>query len=488
MERKFGNELILKVVVLSTGTIKKKECSYYLNKSNANGLADECAWGVCDGHAESVCYRLASLYLVNEIHSYGKNSENPNSILQRGFGFTLKQDIRFHFFTTQPPCGFMAKKQRHLLSWKIPFKEKPHCLKCSSTILIGAYLGIQGPLSHLFGEPIYISSITIPKCKSVSAQNSVSAQKCIDINQCFEEFKARLDQKSKDADKGYRLVIPEVKIADEYSENLFESTCFIPYNSNSQQLEIEIEERYTEKETIKTAGAVLGDSNVGSHIMVLILKNGLDKKEFHEKIKFQVKKVFLPENLIVIKKTNLKKLQDAQARLSAALNISEPLKKLRSLIIEKINARFITHCSDDEVIVQLKEIEECRLKMGKLAEQVSKLKDSFCATIKRFGNDPNVRTEITSLTSGESIKKFKSDSESMIEDIDLLNKSIKDFGNGTKSIVDDLTDYRDYKETLDDLNKFLEDDTSSCDSLFDLDLMGCDWARCMKLIHADIEN
>ena len=128
--------------------------------------------------------------------------------------------------------------------------------------------------------------------------------------------------------------------------------------------------------------------------------------------------------------------------------------------------------------------------MCKLTKKVNELKDSFCATVKQIENDPNAQTEITSSTSlSENIKMFKTDSESMVEDLDLLNKSIKDFGNGTKSIADELTDYHDYKETLDDLNIFLkEGDTSSRKSLFDLDLMGCDWARYMKLIHKDIER
>ena len=397
VEKKGGE---LKVVVLSTGTIKKRECSYSLNKGNADGFIDECTWGVCDGHAESVCYRLASLYLVTEIHKCGKDPDN--SILECKFGYALKEGIKFHFFTTQPPCGFMAKEQRHFLSWKIPFTKKPHCLKCSSTILIGAYLGIQGPLSHLFRKPIYISSITIPKskCKSVNAQK---------INWCFKMFKDRLDQKSKDTDGSYHLVIPDVEVADVQSEDLFE--CFKSYSddrfsssNNFQQLETE--ERYAEDKTRKTAGAVSDDGNVGSRIMVFALKNGIDKKEFHEKIKLQVKdatKDFTSLELTAMKNMNLQKLQKAQVNLSAALSIREALEKLKSLITEKINARFITHCSDDEVIVQLKEIEECRLKMGKLAEQVSKLKDSFCAAVKQFENDPNVRTEITSSTSlGES--------------------------------------------------------------------------------------
>ena len=478
----------LKVVVLTTGTTKKKECSYSLNKSNANDFADEYTWGVCDGHAESVCYRLVSLYLVTEIHRHSKNPEK--SILERGFGYTLKKGIKFHFFTTHLPCGFMAKEERHFLSWKVPFKEKPHCLKCSSTILVGAYLGIQGCLSHLFSNPIYISSITIPKCKNVSAQKSNY------IYQCFKKFQARLDEKSKDIYSSYQLVIPHVEVADFQSEDLFE--CFKSYSddrfSSSDKFQLlETEERYPEKETRKTAGVVRSYSNVGSHIMVFTLKNGLDKKQFHDKIKVQLENatnVFSPEQLILIKKLNLKKLQKAQVRLSLTLNINEAIENLKNLITEKINARFIIHCSGDEAVVQLKEMEECRLKMGKLTEQVNKLKDSFCATVKQFENDPKAQTEITSSTSlSESTKKFKTDSESMIEDLDLLNKSIKDFGNGTKSIVDELTDYHDYKETLDDLNIFLkEGDTSSRKSLFDLDLMGCDWARYMKLIHKDIER
>ena len=298
----------MKVVVLTTGTIKKKECSYSLNKSSANDFADECTWGVCDGHAESVCYRLVSLYLVTEIHRYSKSREN--SILEHGFGYTLKKGI--NFFTTHLPCGFMTKEERHFLSWKVPFKGKPHCLKCSSTILIGAYLGIQGPLSHLFSKPIYISSITITKCGNISAQKSIY------INQWFKKFQTRLDEKSKDTDSSYQLVIPHVEVADVRSEDLFD--CFESYSddrlSSSDKFQLlETEERYIGNEARKTAGAVSGDGNVGSYMMVFTLKNGLDKKQFHEMIKAQVEnatKLFLPEDLITIKEKNLEKLQRAQ--------------------------------------------------------------------------------------------------------------------------------------------------------------------------------
>ena len=85
----------------------------------------------------------------------------------------------------------------------------------------------------------------------------------------------------------------------------------------------------------------------------------------------------------------IRKLRDAQVRISTALDINTALERL---IIEKINERFIAQSENDEVIVQLKEMEECRLKMAKLTAQVIKLKESFHATIKQFKNDPQIQT------------------------------------------------------------------------------------------------
>lgn len=54
--------------------------------------------------------------------------------------------------------------------------------------------------------------------------------------------------------------------------------------------------------------------------------------------------------------------------------------------------------------------------------------------------------------------------------------------------VDDLIDYHECK-TLDDLNQFLnKGDISSCDSLFALDLFGCDWACYIKSMHNNMEK
>lgn len=160
-----------RVVVLTAGTKIKYECSYFLKKSDT----DEAFWGLCDGHAEAMCYRLGGIYLVTEIY---KLYDQQDSILEVSEeGYSLKKGIRFHLFTSHPPCGFMAKKERHFLSWKRPFVGKPHSLQCSSTILIGTYLGIQGPLSQWLVKPIYVSSITMPRYKNFETLHDSYIQK-----------------------------------------------------------------------------------------------------------------------------------------------------------------------------------------------------------------------------------------------------------------------------------------------------------------------
>ena len=198
----------MKVVVFAAGTTKKGKCSYSLNTASA----DECMWGHCDGHAVSVCYRFANFYLITEMQRHKKDLQT--SILETKIGgYKLKKGIKLHFFTTSIPCGFMANKECPFLSWKIPFKGKPHCLKCSSIILINAYLGIQGPLSHLFKKPVYISSITIPK------HEDATESKCTEIKKRFENFNVLLKSDNKTGD--YKFKIPDVEIGQFKSKELF---------------------------------------------------------------------------------------------------------------------------------------------------------------------------------------------------------------------------------------------------------------------------
>ena len=84
-------------------------------------------------------------------------------------------------------------------------------------------------------------------------------------------------------------------------------------------------------------------------MMVFTLKNGLDKKEFHKKMKLQIKnatKRFLPEQLKTLKEINFKNLREAQVRLSTALEIDIALEKLKKVIIDKMSMKFIAQCEN----------------------------------------------------------------------------------------------------------------------------------------------
>ena len=437
---------VMKVVVLTAGNTKKGECSYSTNSGNA----EEYTWGLCDGHAESVCYRLASLYLITEMHRYKKSPEKSILEIKIG-GYSLKNSIKFHFFTTQPPCGFMAKEERDFLSWKIPFKGKPHCLQCSSTILIGAYLGIQGPLSHLFSKPIYISSITIPKYKSVTTTKGTY------IMSRFETFNARLEKNfhnTTDCNYGYKLVIPQVIIADVQSEKLFPE-CYKPWpysdGSISKILQLETVERQGKKEAKNTAGTVSrSDSTSEPSVLVFTLKGGIGKSEFRAKMASQLKdataKNFTGKSQVIkkLKEEQLKWLKQAQLRLSVALNVDEALIKLESSIVIKMNRRFTTHGKDsDELVTQVNEMLKGKIITGEIAVEVNKLKDSFFTIMQQHKSDCSIQETIASLTSlSEEAKKFKTDSKWMIDEYD---KSMKNFEETTKSLLNELSDYHDYK-------------------------------------------
>ena len=470
MERSNGD---LKVVVLTAGTTKKGECSYFLN----NDSVDECTWGLCDGHAESVCYRLASFYLITEMHRYNKNRETSILEIQYG-GFALKEGIKFHFFTTQPPCGFMAKEERHFLSWKIPFKGKPHCLQCSSTILIGAYLGIQGPLSHLFSKPVYISSVTILKHKDVTVEKGIY------IKKCFEKFQARLDDSTDDnTNCGYEFHIPHVEITDCESSGLFQK-CFKQYNDESACSETI--ERHNENQTPQTAATVPdAEGSLGSYLLAFTLKSGIGANEFRKKITLQLKnaaeKAFAnepPQWIKVSKEQKLEMLKEARLRLCRAMNVQEALKQLQNVINKKIEERFTTHHqNNDKVVVQLKE--KCQSITDQLTVQVNELG----ATMKQCKSEHSIE-RLTSESLSASTKKFNDDSKSIVCS---LNESIEEIQSNTNSAVDVLTDYYDYQETLYDLNELLKkSEGNSCGPQFYLDLMGCDWARYMKSILKDI--
>ena len=424
-----------KVVVFTAGTKVKQKCSYLVEGSSIQ----DATWGLCDGHAIAVCYRLVSLYLTTEIY---KLHESEESIFSKtAEGYTLKPEINFHLFTSQPPCGFMTMEEQHLLSWKCPFLGKPHCLQCSSIILIGSYLGIQGPLSHLLTKPIYISSVTIPRYETVDTLHGTS------IREKFERFQHQFTNVPPESQ--YHFNPPHIEIVNKDPKELF-LQCYKPHieekpmsatliNKEIPQQETSTRARQARKGACKLAGAIPDVlKNTGITAFVFTVENGIGSEEFREYIsKLKSKLVPLPYQL---KQHRLQSLQEARVRLSQILNVSEALAKQKELMSEEILKAHKTRCE----------------KVDELVNVLTKSKENPTPT------------------------------DMWHEEVKIsLDKANKD--NKLSHIATLLSDHVLKQRMLDELDSLQEQGMHhSSSSEFYLELMGCDWARYVTAIRNDI--
>ena len=142
------------VAVLCTGT-KYNDGKCYSTQNNGGKSKDS----PCDSHAESLCIEAAPIYLQNEMLSC---LDGEISIFEyKNNHFTLKPKTEFHLLVTEPPCGWIQGKQSPCMEWKQSFSEVPHIPTCSARILINSKMGIQGYISHLLDERIFIKSVII---------------------------------------------------------------------------------------------------------------------------------------------------------------------------------------------------------------------------------------------------------------------------------------------------------------------------------------
>ena len=427
------------VVVLTAGTKIKFECSYFMRKSDP----DEPTWGLCDGHAEAVCYRLASVYLLTELY---KLHETRDSIFEKSNdGYMLKKGIKFHLFTSHPPCGFMAKKERHFLSWKRPFVGTPHILQCSSKILISSYLGIQGALTHLLVKPIYISSVTMPRYKTVETLHDSY------IKDRFEKFYTQLSALSTPEDQ-YVFYPPHIEIVDVDPCSLFKE-CYKPYillgdtqagKTNQIPEEVASNRKRYKNKALKVAGTIPDvNQNIGIRTLVFNIDNGIGSQEFRESVlSLQHKLVKLQHDL---KEKRFKSLQQARAKLSQALNIKEALGELREILLKQVKA-------------------SCEFRQQKAEEIVELLTKSTMQS--------TVTDELTVLY------------EELKPSLGKVSKN-NELGQIVNSVGENVT----YQKMLDDLEILSEQGKHhSWDSEFYLDLMGCDWARYMRSISNDVSR
>ena len=118
----------------------------------------------CSMHAESLCYDAAPIFFQMEmLNCY---TENKASIFTHDQNkmFKLKKDVEFHLLITGRPCGWCTEGNNPCYEWKQFASSEntfPHVPTCSSKILISSKMGIQGYVSHLLEEPIFVKSVII---------------------------------------------------------------------------------------------------------------------------------------------------------------------------------------------------------------------------------------------------------------------------------------------------------------------------------------
>ena len=160
------------VAILGTGTLHRdsERCAHEGSRGH------ECNHCTCDGHAESIVYEGAPKYFMNQMVHLVSEKKMSDSIFEIDpssedhLRFRLKSNIKFYLMVTDPPCGFIQNQEDPCMEWKVPFVGYPHVPTCSSRILIGATMGIQGYVSHLLVEPIFIDSVIILCTKDAEHQ------------------------------------------------------------------------------------------------------------------------------------------------------------------------------------------------------------------------------------------------------------------------------------------------------------------------------
>ena len=158
--------------ILGTGTLHRDSeiCAHEGSRGH------ECNHCACDGHAESIVYEGAPKYFMDQMAHLIKEGELSDSIFEKSSAgeepleFKLKSNIKFYLMVTDPPCGFIQNQEDPCMEWKVPFVGFPHVPTCSSRILIGATMGIQGYVSHLLKDPILIDSVIILCTKDAEHQ------------------------------------------------------------------------------------------------------------------------------------------------------------------------------------------------------------------------------------------------------------------------------------------------------------------------------
>ena len=295
-----------------------------LNTGTYHNDSEKCGYtSTCDGHAVSICYEAAPKYFLKEIESLKSGEDSIFEFLPNAEGYRLKDGVSFHLLVTQFPCGFIQDHKDACMEWKVPFVEFPHVPTCSSRILIGATMGIQGYISHLLDKPIMIESLVIL---------------------CTDPEKTQL------LDYGTGFEMPKLIRTMKYDPEDFEPDFFFPlkYRPYTSFTECESVDR---NETAKTVGPDLEENKSATRTIATAEKDTnsiffkFDPRTIGEKSsdnEFSIKTRDIYQSFEVdeeLKKQRMYHLQKLYNGLASRLNIEDALEKLSTKLDTEIKKK-----------------------------------------------------------------------------------------------------------------------------------------------------
>jgi len=294
-----------------------------------------CKDDICDGHDISLCYHAAPIYFQTKLKKMRLRDTTSSSLFySTKDGYVIKPYYKFTLFTSRPPCGFMSDEKKHLLSWKIPFENLPHIPECSSRILINSYLGIQGPLTTMFAQPVYISDIIVLNYNEDEDQKAKNIAVLKDINAKLEKIEKQLEESEKQLQKPDRFHFckPEITMHQ------------IKLSEYHKMLEDKVKK--SQSSTVPSCAVCVPDEvgNEGHHIFTYTTtaennsfnQNNQEKKMIQELWEFIQDDFLMDSEQLLQFQHRFTETKEALKRLFTALDLNKSIQKAKEELEAKV--------------------------------------------------------------------------------------------------------------------------------------------------------
>ena len=419
------------VAVLCTGThYNDNEVCYSTEHIEGKVLSNS----PCDGHAEALCFEAAPIYFQREMLKCldEKEKQKQSVFVLENKQFKLKGDVTFHLLVTEPPCGWIRNKQQPRMQWKTTFKKAPHIPKCSSKILICSRMGIQGYVSHLLEDCIFIKSVIIL---------------CADRKVKEGPLEYNVDPK---------FSLPHISVMH-YDPNMFNPNIitFKPMYLMKAENEFPSATDNTDQEIAHNdTHGLNGTDDESGHKKSSLATGRSDRSQFlnytfnpcekdEKKREHDYAKTRKKEFSVVERKVDRRLLDEVNSNFQ--VERKEKLKKMYDDLSDLLMVA-------DELKGLLKELKESEFNYCK------KIYKKACGKQKQLGIDQTLKPEVGPLSIAEDIeiktqqllrKNFKSSK--------VWDKEIKNFIKKINAFQTEGTKLIDYQNMIEDIEKILEE-------------------------------